>query len=199
MKRNANNILRVARDRGLVRARDLVSDGYNRETIRRLVAEGLLVQRGRGIYAPADSLPTEHDTLVTISLRIPHAVICLLSALRFHNLTTQNPSDVWIAIDRKAWAPKTDLPIRVVRFSGPALTEGVETHTRDGIDIRVYTPAKTVADCFKYRHKIGIDVALEALRDCREKRLATMDDIWRSARICRVTNVMRPYLEAIAT
>jgi predicted transcriptional regulator of viral defense system len=131
--------------------------------------------------------------------RLPKGVVCLLSALRFHNLTTQAPFEIWMAIDRKARLPKVEgVPLRLVRFSGEALTEGVEHHMIEGVEVRVYSPAKTIVDCFKYRNKIGLDVALEALRECRRERRCTMDDLWRFARICRVANVMRPYMEALS-
>lgn len=141
---------------------------------------------------------TEHHSLAEVCKRVPHGVICLLSALRFHELTTQNPFEVWIAVDIKAREPKLEpLQVRVVRFSGKALTEGVEEMTIEGVRVRVYNPAKTVADCFKYRNKVGRDVALEALRDCLSQRKATRGEIWSYAQICRVANVMRPYLEAV--
>jgi predicted transcriptional regulator of viral defense system len=125
-------------------------------------------------------------------------VFCLLSALRFHDLTTQSPHDVWIAIGPKAWRPRVDGPkIRVFRFSGAALTEGVETHTIEGVTVKVYGVAKTVADCFKFRNKVGLDVALEALRESWRERRASMDDLWLYAKVCRVSNVMRPYLEGL--
>ena len=125
-------------------------------------------------------------------------MVCLLSALRFHDLTTQSPFEVWMAIDVKAHLPRTSLPIKFVRFSGPALTDGVETHRTDGVDIKVYCLAKTVADCFKYRHKIGLDVALEALRGYRKNNRCSMNDLWKYAKVCRVSNVIRPYLEAMS-
>jgi predicted transcriptional regulator of viral defense system len=129
---------------------------------------------------------------------VPHGVVCLLSALRFHRLTTQAPFEVWLAIDRKARRPRVKHPpLRVVRFSGPALTEGVEEHTLEGVPVRVTTPARTVVDCFAYRNKVGLDVALEALRDCRRQRKATMDELHRAARVRRMANVMRPYLESL--
>ena len=137
--------------------------------------------------------------LAQASVRVPHGVVCLLSALRFHGLTTQNPAEVWMAIDRKARAPvERELPLRVVRFSGAALTAGVEVHRVDRVPVRIYGPAKTVADCFKYRRKIGVDVAIEALRDCLRTRRCTIDDLWRFAAVCRMQNVMHPYLEALA-
>lgn len=193
-----NQILELATSQGIVRARDLQAKGYSPEVLRRLVTEGRLIARSRGIYVPADASPSERETLATVALRVPHGVVCLISALRFHELTTQNPAEVWLAIDNKAWEPKTDLPLRIVRFSGPALRAGVEEHAVDKIHIRVYGAAKTIADCFKYRRKIGTDVAIEALRDCWSKRLCTIDDLWKYAKICRVTNVMRPYLESVA-
>ena len=122
----------------------------------------------------------------------------LLSALRFHGLTTQNPFEVWMAVGIKARRPELDWPpVRIVRFSGPALEYGVEEHDIEGITVRVYNAAKTVADCFKYRNKIGLDVAIEALRDCWRKQKATADELWAAAKVCRVTNVMRPYLESL--
>ncbi len=137
--------------------------------------------------------------LALASRRVPHGLICLLSALRFHDLTTQNPSRIWLAIDRKARAPREpELPLQIVRFSGPALSEGVEEHAVDGVPVRVYSSAKTVADCFEYRRKIGLDVALEALREYLHSRRGSIDELWRYAGVCRVQNVMRPYLEATA-
>jgi len=136
--------------------------------------------------------------LAAASARVPHGVVCLLSALRFHEMTTQNPAELWLAIDRKARVPAArDLPLRIVRFSGKARLKGIEEHDIDGVKVPIYNPAKTVADCFKYRRKIGMDVALEALRDCWRSKRCTIEDLWRYAAICRVTNVMRPYLEAV--
>lgn len=138
-------------------------------------------------------------TMAEASKRVPHGVVCLLSALRFHELTTQSPFEVWLAIGEKARLPKLDYPpLRTVRFSGDALAFGIEEHKAEGVDVRVYSPAKTVADCFKYRNKIGLDVAIEALRDCLRQRKATMDELWNAAKVCRMSKVMRPYLESIA-
>lgn len=158
----------------------------------------MLERPARGLYTLPDTEPGEHSTLIEASIRVPNGVVCLLSALRFHDLTTQAPFEVWVAIDRKARLPRVeDLPLRIVRFGGESLTEGKEEHTVDGITVRVYGPAKTVADCFKYRNKLGIDVAVEALRETWHGRRATMDELWHYARICRVANVMRPYLESL--
>lgn len=191
-------VIALARRRGVLRPRDLDAERLPRETLRRLHQAGKLARRGRGLYVLADAASSEQALLAAASVRVPHAIVCLLSALRYHRLTTQNPPDIWLAIDRKARAPmERDLPLRIVRFSGAARTEGVERHLVDGVQLRVYGVAKTIADCFKYRRKIGVDVAIEALRDCWRARKCSMDELWRYAAICRVTNVMRSYLEAI--
>jgi predicted transcriptional regulator of viral defense system len=182
----------------VLRTQDLERLGVSRKALKRLSDRGLIERIGRGLYRVAGSEVTEHQSLAEACKRVPQGVVCLLSALRFHGLTTQNPFAVWLAIDRKAWQPKVDYPpLRVVRFSGDALRSGVETHILQGVQVRVYSPAKTAADCFKYRNKIGLDVAIEALKDCVERKLCTFDDLWRFARICRVANVMRPYLESL--
>lgn len=191
-------VLALARRKGVLRPRDLDALGIPREHLRRLHARGLLLRPGRGLYVPADARPTENQSLAEACKRAPRGVVCLLSALQFHGLTTQAPFEVWMALGEKAWLPRVDYPpLRIVRFSGPALTTGVEEHPISGVAVKVYNPAKTVADCFKYRHKIGLDVALEALRDCRRRRKATMDELWQAARVCRMANVMRPYLESL--
>jgi predicted transcriptional regulator of viral defense system len=133
-----------------------------------------------------------------VAYKVPSGVICLLSSLQFHKLTTQAPPQVWIAIDMKAWMPRVLSPkTRFVRMSGPALNFGVKEYRVRGGRLNVYTPAKTVVDCFKFRNKIGLDVALEALRECRRLKKASIDEIWAAAKICRVANVMRPYLESL--
>lgn len=160
--------------------------------------KGILERTGRGLYALPDAGAAEYHSLAEAAKRVPDAVACLLSALAFHDLTTQSPHEVWIAIDMKARKPANGYPpLRVVRFTGAALIEGVEEHDVEGVPVKVYSPAKTVADCFKYRNKIGKDVALEALRDSWRKGKATMDDLWKYAKVCRVANVMRPYLESL--
>ncbi|KPL09156.1 transcriptional regulator [candidate division BRC1 bacterium SM23_51] len=191
-------ILRIANRKGVLRPRDLDRFGIPRVYLQRLCEQGLLRRVGRGLYLSADAELTEHHTLAEACKRAPHGVICLLSALRFHELTTQAPFEIWMAIDKKAWRPRADWPVmRFVRFSGAALTEGIEEHRIEGVTVKVYAPAKTVADCFKYRNKIGLDVALEALRDCLRQRKCSNDDLWRYAKICRVGNVMKPYVEAV--
>jgi predicted transcriptional regulator of viral defense system len=194
----ASRVVRLARQAGVLRTRDLEAHGVNRVALGRLVAAGVLERVGRGLYTAPTSKITAHHTLVEASVRIPACIVCLLSALRFHQLTTQSPHEVWIALGVKARKPRTDWPpLRVVRFSGAALAYGVEAHTIEGVEVRVTSPAKTVADCFKYRNKIGIDVAVEALTEYRRKR-GSVDELMQAAAVDRVTVVIRPYLEAIA-
>ncbi len=193
----AQRILAMAARQALVRPRDVEARGLPRESLLRLYRAGVLVRLARGVYSLADAPVSEHHSLAVAAKRVPRGVICLLSALRFHGLTTQDPHEVWMAIDFKARKPEVESPaIRVVRFSGQALAEGIERHAVEGVKVPVYTAAKTVADCFKYRNKIGLDVAIEALRDALHSRKATVDQIHRFAKICRVANVMRPYIEA---
>lgn len=194
-----DKIIELARITGVIRPLDLDAYGIPREYLRRLCNKGVLERRSRGIYALADADLTEHHSLALASKRVPKGVVCLLSALRFHRLTTQTPFEIWMAIDRKARLPKAEgVPLHIVRFSAAALTEGVEHHQVEGVEVPVYCLAKTVVDCFKYRNKIGLDVALEALRECLRERRCTIDELWRYAKICRVANVMRPYLESLS-
>ena len=196
----AQQVLQLVRERVLLRARDLAHHGFSPTHLQRLYEQGLLVRSGRGVYMPAEAELDANGSLAEVALRVPTSVVCLLSALQFHGLTTQLPPHVWIALPSRAHHPHLDYPpVRVIRLSGAALTTGIESHMIAGVPVRLYTPGKTVADCFKYRNKIGLDVALEALRDCLHKRVATMDELWHYALICRVANVMRPYLESIAT
>jgi predicted transcriptional regulator of viral defense system len=198
-KPKLDRVMERVRRQGALRLRDLTAYGMHPESVRRLTEKGVLDRVGRGLYVPRDVEFTAEHTLVEVAKRVPRGVICLLSALRFHELGTQMPHQVWVAIDRKAHLPKADgLPIRFVCFSGEALSEGVEKRIFEGVPVRIYSVAKTVADCFKYRNKIGLDVALEALRECRRERKCSADELWRFAQICRVGNVMRPYLEAIS-
>lgn len=199
-KTKIDETLALVRELGVVRPRDLDSRNIPHEYLRRLVARGLLDRSARGLYRLADGTVTEYHSLAEASKRVPQGIVCLLSALRFHDLTTQAPFAVWLALPAKARRPQVnDLPLHFVSFSGLALTSGIEEHVIEGMSVPVYSPAKTVADCFKYRNKIGLDVALEALRETWRSRRATMDDLWRYGRICRVANVMRPYLESLET
>lgn len=194
---HTERVLALARQKGVLRPCDLEAEDIPREYLSRLHRRGALERVGRGLYVLRGSSPTQHRTLAEVGKRVPRGVICLLSALQFHELTTQMPRQVWLALDNKAWQPQVSLPVRVVRFSGEAFTSGVEEHQIEGVTVRVYSPAKTVVDCFKFRHKIGLDVAMEALRDCRRQGKCDNDDLWRFAKVCRQTKVMKPYLEAI--
>jgi predicted transcriptional regulator of viral defense system len=195
----SDQALTIARKTGMLRPRDLTARGIPRVYLKRLEDRGLLVKEARGLYLLPGFELTENHGLAEACKRVPRGVVCLLSALQFHKLTTQAPSEVWLALDRKARAPTVgSLPLRLVRMSGKALTQGVEEHRIEGVPVKVYKAAKTVADCFKYRNKIGLDVALEALREYKQKHRSGMDDLWRFAKICRVERVMRPYLEAMA-
>jgi predicted transcriptional regulator of viral defense system len=203
-KSKAEQLRQKVKDTGILHARDLKAQGIPREYLWQLQQKGLLERAGRGIYRQLNWEVTENHSLVEAAQRVPRGVICLISALQFHGLTTQIPFKVWVAIDRKAHRPNGSseshlTPLNIVRFSGEALTKGVEEHKIEGVTVKIYSPAKTVADCFKYRNKIGIDVAVEALRDCWQKRRASADELWRYAKICRVANVMRPYMEAITS
>ena len=191
-------LLTLVRQLGILRPRDLTRPGIPRVYLRRLHAEGVLDNPERGLYVLADAEPSLHQSLLETCKRVPHGVVCLLSALHFHGLTIQAPAEVWLAIAESARRPKGGHPPRrVVRFSGEALSNGVEEHVIAGVTLRVYSPAKTVADCFKYRHKIGLDVAVESLRNCWRNRKATMDELYRAAHVCRVGRVIRPYMESL--
>ena len=185
------------RRKGIIRTRELKDLDVPRVYLTRLVRDGRLERVSRGLYRLPDSDISSHQTMLQVSKRIPNSVICLLSALSFHEVTTQNPRQVWIAMERGAWKPSIrDLPVRIFQFSGKSFREGIVDLRVNGVAVKVYNPAKTVADCFKYRNKIGLDVAIEAVRDVLRKRKATVDEVIKFARICRVFNVMRPYLEA---
>jgi predicted transcriptional regulator of viral defense system len=187
------------REAGVARSRDLVARGVTRATLQRLVARGAIERIGRGLYTLKGTDLGEKQSLVEAALIVPAGVLCLLSALQFHGMTTQNPSEVWVAIDHKSRSPAGDrgVPLRVVRLSGAARDHGVVEHRIGGVTLKVYGAAKTVADCFKFRHLIGQDVAMEALRDCLRYRRATVDEIWTAARVDRVANLIRSYLEAL--
>ncbi|MDR1661555.1 MAG: type IV toxin-antitoxin system AbiEi family antitoxin domain-containing protein [Azoarcus sp.] len=195
---HTQRVLDLASQKGLLRASDLDAIEAPRVVLTRLTAAGLLDKVGRGLYRLPSHPGSEHESLATIATRVPQAVFCLLTALQFHELTTQLPRQVWIAMPRGSHVPRIDYPpIKMVQMTGGVYSEGIETVECDGVKLRVYGVAKTVADCFKHRNKIGLDVALEALKDVRAKRRASADDLWRYAKLCRVANVMRPYLEAV--
>ncbi len=195
---HADQILRLARTNGLLRTRDVEGAGAPRAALATLTQEGRLIKLGRGLYALPGRAASEHDSVAEVAARSAQGVICLISALRFHELTTQQSSDIWLAIPHKAHPPQMDYPpLRIVRMSGEAMTQGVEVVDVGGTPVRVFCVAKTVADCFKFRNKIGLDVALEALREAWRAQRVTMDELWRYAEICRVANVMRPYMESL--
>jgi predicted transcriptional regulator of viral defense system len=198
MVKPAQQLLALARQSGVIRPEDARAKGIAPVYFTRLVRSGALVRVGRGLYSLADGTPTADRTLVEAARHVPRGVVCLLSALRLHRLTTQMPPAIWMAIDVKARRPSASgPPLEIVRMSGPALTHGVEARSLEGVTVRLYGAAKTVADCFKFRNKIGVDVAIEALRDYRRSR-GSVDELLRFAEICRVARVMRPYMEALS-
>ena len=198
MTGNALKTMRYVRRYGIVRPRDVEAAGIPREYLLRLYRQGKLERSGRGMYTLPNRLVTEHHSYAEVAKRLPGAVLCLLSALAFHEMTTQNPTAVWIALGKGARRPAFASPsLRVVRLSGLSLTEGIESHRVEGVPVRVYSAAKTVADCFKFRNRIGLDVAIEALKECLRGKKASINDIYTFAKICRVSNVIRPYMEAL--
>ena len=191
-------VLRLARARTLLRARDLAQQGLPTIALTRLVQAGKLERVARGLYGLPGAAISEHRSLAEVSARVPKGVVCLLSALRVHAIGTQAPYEVWIAIPPHMVSPRLDQPaIRVVRMSDAALADGADRMNIDGVDVPVFNAARTVVDCFRFRNKIGLDVALEALRDGWSQRKFTLDDLWRYATNGRVANIMRPYIEAI--
>lgn len=198
MAKHLEKLLHLAKVRGLVRARDLAERGVPRQYLTIACERGLLERVDRGLYALPGALQTEHRSLVEVCARVPNGVICLLSALQYHGLTTQSPYEVWVAIGESSKIPNlATVKLRVARFSEPTLTAGIQTRLLDGAELRVFNPAKTVADCFKYRNKIGVDVAIEALRDYLRLRQGSINDLVEYARICRIESVMDPYMEAL--
>jgi predicted transcriptional regulator of viral defense system len=190
--------LALAERQPLLRARDLAEQGLPTVVLSRLVSAGKLERVARGVYSLPGRALSEHRSLAEAALRVPRGVVCLLSALRVHGIGTQAPFEVWVAIPHHSPTPRLDQPaLRIVRMSGAALTEGIEPIMIDGVKVPVFNAAKTVADCFKYRNKIGLDVALEALREGWTQRKLTMDALWHYATVDRVANVMRPYLESV--
>ena len=198
LSRQEREVLDLAQSKGVLRARDLAGRGYPRSTLSRLMKKGFLQRLSRGLYSVVQAEITEHQTLIEVAKTYPDAVVCLLSALLFHNLTTQLPRRVWLAVENKAWAPRKG-PVRfeVVWLTGRSFSEGIEIHDIQGVPVRVYNPAKTVADCFKFRNRVGTDVAVEALRETLRERRATPAEIMGYAEICQVSTVIRPYLEAL--
>ena len=191
-------VVEFIRKQGVVRPRELAALGVARTVLSELTRSGILRRDGRGLYSVADDEMSEHRSLAEVAKRVPKGVFCLLSALRFHDLTVQNPHEIWIAIEGRAWKPKIDYPpLRVFRFTGKSWSEGVERTIIDGVEIAVTNVAKTVADCFKFRNKVGLDVAMEALHDAWRNRKLNTDELWHYAEVCRILKVIRPYLETL--
>jgi predicted transcriptional regulator of viral defense system len=191
-------LIEALKKRGIMRAGDIEALGMSRESLAKMLEKGVVERLSRGLYTLSGQSHSENFSLAQVSVLIPQGVICLLSALQFHHLTTQLPFEIWTAIGNKTWpVRRPELPVRLVRFSFATLSSGIEEHIIDKVPVKIFCPAKTVADCFKFRNKIGLDVAIESLRSCLRKRLCTLDEIWHYAKICRVTNVIRPFLEAV--
>lgn len=197
MRKNTREIIALAKKKGQLRADDLTKIGISRTMLAYFAQRGILRRIARGAYILADYIP-ENETFLSVAAAVPNGVICLLSALQFHEITTQMPMETWVAIERNSAMPKNKgNRLRIVRFRDQAFSEGIEEHsTSEGI-IRVYCPAKTIVDCFKFRNQIGMDVAREALIDCLAQKKASRDDIYYYAKICRMARVMRPYLEMV--
>ena len=197
-KNHKDRLLKLAKQQGLLRPRDLKAAGIPRVYLKQLVERGELLKTGRGLYVHADAALTENHSLAEASKLAPKGVVCLLSALRFHDLTTENPAEVWIAVPRETRPPKSSAPaLRVMRFSGQMMSAGIEKHVIEGVTVRVYSVAKTVADCFRFRNRIGVNIAVEALRDAWRNKKATSDELWHYAKVCRVLNILRPYFDSL--
>jgi len=183
---------------GILHTAQALRSGIHPGTLYAMRDSGVLEMVSRGVYRLADSSPLSNPDLVTVATRVPGGVICLISALAFHEITAQIPHEVHVALPRGAEEPRLDHPpIKTYRFTGDAYTEGVESHELDGVIARIYSPEKTLADCFKFRNKVGLDTAVEAVRFYRERKRVKVDDLMRYAAICRVTKIIRPYLEAL--
>lgn len=183
---------------GVLRTQEAIERGIHPRTLYAMRDAGVIERLHRGLYRLAELPPLSNQDLVTVALKAPHGVICLISALSFHELTTQVPHVIHLALERGAWAPKLEYPpLHVYRFTGRAFSEGVRRYNLDRVPVAIYDPEKTIADCFKYRNKLGLDVAIEALRLWRKRRDRNMDHLIAYARICRVERLIRPYLEAM--
>jgi predicted transcriptional regulator of viral defense system len=192
--------LDLLKARGMLRLKDFVAEGIGPETLARLVREEVVARLARGLYQLPDAQVEAAHTLAEAAALVPKGIICLTSALQYHELTLQMPAAVWMAIERTAWRPKIDYPrIRFVRFTGDALTDGVVRHRIEGVEVPITDPARTIVDCFRYRAKVGLDVAMEGLREGLHRRRCTPDELWRHARKARVWSVLRPYVEAMVS
>jgi predicted transcriptional regulator of viral defense system len=198
METKADRIAGEVRQRKIVRPKDLSSLVGSRSHLWNLARSGKIDRIGRGLYRDRDFPISDNEAYVELAKRVPEGVLCLSSALRYHELSTENPSEIWLAIERGAWTPKIDFPpVRIAHFSKPAFDFGIEVHPFNGVQLRVYSPAKTVADCFKFRSKVGTETAIQALRATYREKKATMDELWKAAKVCRVSNIIRPYMESL--
>ena len=183
---------------GMLKTREVLGAGIHPRTLYEMHRSGILEQLTRGLYRLADLPPLGNPDLVSVSLRIPNGVICLISALAYHEITTQIPHEIYVALARGTEPPRLGHPpIRMFWFSGQAFTLGIQTNKIDGVPVRIYNPEKTIADCFKYRNKIGLDIAIEALKLYRERKRFRIDDLVKFSKACRVEKIMRPYLQAL--
>ncbi len=181
------------------RPRDVLPLGVSFRQLQRLAEEGTVEKLGGGVYRLSEIEPNELETIAMVASAAPNAIVCLLTALHVHGIGTQSPHEVWIALDRKGRKPRrVPTRLRIVRFSGAMLTYGVVKRSMLGVPVSITSPARTVVDCFRYRNKVGIDVAMEALRDAVRSRITTVDEIVRAAEVCHARTVMRTYLEALA-
>lgn len=198
MGTKADRIAQEVEKRKIVRPKDLSSLVGSRSHLSNLARSGRIERIGRGLYRDRTSTISDNETYMELAKRVPEGVLCLSSALRYHELTTENPSEIWLAIERGTWTPKIEFPpVRIAHFSEPAFHFGIEIHPLNGAHLRVYSPAKTVADCFKFRSKIGTETAIQALRAAYREKKATMDELWKAAKVCRVSNIIRPYMESL--
>jgi predicted transcriptional regulator of viral defense system len=190
-------ILELAREKGIIRAEDVEAAGISRNYLYRMHKEGLLEKRAVGLYTLPEAPVTENSSLAEVAKRLPHAVVCLISALSYHEITTQIPHEIWLTIPRGSWRPDVEYPpLNLTYVSGSAYSFGIQEYVLNGVAVKIYSPAKTVADCFKFRNKVGLDVAIEALREAWRSRKVTMDELVEAAEVDRVSKIMRPYLEA---
>lgn len=198
MMKKGEQVGAILQKRTLVRSKELKGVSISRSHLWNLAQAGKIERVGRGLYRAKGAPISANETLLEVAKRVPRGVLCLSSALRYHELASENPFEVWLAVERGAWSPRLDYPpVRVFHFSEAAFKFGIETHSMDGGTLRIYSPAKTIADCFKFRNKIGIETAVQALRSAYRERKASMDQLWRAAKVCRVVNVMRPYMESL--
>lgn len=182
----------------IIRTGELENAGFSRVYLKRLVKMGKVQKISWGVYKVSDFSHSEFYSFAEASKKVPNGVICLISALNFYDLTNEFPFEVWMALEAKTWKPaKCDIPIRITRYSKKTFSVGIDTHDIDGVKVKIFSPAKTIADCFKFRNKIGLDVAISALHQCWKQKKASIDQIWHYANICRISNVIRPYLEGL--